>query len=51
MITFLSKWSCKVDGAQGNARGTTDYSESKSSSLLPLSTQAGTPLGHTSPCL
>ena len=35
---------------QGNARGTADYSEFESSSLLPLSTRAGTPLGHTSPC-
>ena len=36
---------------QGNAGGTTYYSESESSSLLPLSTRAGTPLGHTSPCV
>ena len=36
---------------RSNALGTTDYSESESSSLLPPSTMAGAPLGHTSPCL
>ena len=36
---------------QSTAQGTTDYSDSESSSLLPLSTRAGTPFGHTSPCL
>ena len=36
---------------RGSARGTTDYSEFESFSLLPPSTRVGTPLGHTSPCL
>ena len=36
---------------QSNAQGTTDYCESESASLLSLSTRAGIPLGHRSPCL
>ena len=36
---------------RGTAPGITHYSESESLSLLPPSTRAGTPLGHTSPCL
>ena len=37
---------------RGNALGITHYHcESESSSLLPLSTRVGTPLGYTSPCL
>ena len=44
---------CKRDNTQGtgNAPEITHYSESDSLSSLPLSTRAGTPLGHTSPCL
>ena len=34
-----------------NGPGITHYSESDSLSSLPLSARAGTPLGHTSPCL
>ena len=49
---FCTK-SCKWKDTQGtgNALRITHYSESDSLSLLRLSTRAGTPLGHTSPCL
>ena len=46
--TELQIGRCRV---QSNARGTTDYSESDSSSLLPPFTRAGTPLRHTSASL
>ena len=45
--------SCTREDTQGtgNGPGITHYSESDSLSSLPLSARAGTPLGHTSPCL
>ena len=45
--------SCTRQDTQGtgNGPGITHYSESDSLSSLPLSARAGTPLGHTSPCL
>ena len=49
---FCTK-SCKRKDTQGtgNALRITHYSESDWLSSLRLSTRAGTPLGHTSPCL
>ena len=44
---------CKREDTQGtgNAPGITHYSESDLLASLPLSTRAGTLLGHTPPCL
>ena len=44
-------WKREDTQGTGNAPRITHYSESDSLSSLPLSTRAGTPLGHTSPCL
>ena len=52
VFTFLSKQlEARRYMGRSNAQGTADYSELESSPLLSLSTRAGTPLGHTSPCL
>ena len=51
-VTFLStELETRRCRGWSNTQGPTDYSKSESSPLLSLSTRAGTPLGHTSPCL
>ena len=52
MFTFLStEPEIELCAWRSNEQGPTDYSEFELSPLSSLSTRAGTPLGHTFPCL